>query len=962
VIDNKRTPITFHTLVNLVVLSVTTLATIATPTVFAQNEKSEFLIEEVITVGTHIRGAASDTSAPVLVIKRSELEKFGSPSVIEIVRNLSVSSGIDGESNQFGSNALEGTSNINLRGFGAGRTLILLNGRRQTFSPRPIADQQMLFVDTNQMPSIAIERIDVLKDGAAVTYGSDAMAGVVNFVTRSHFDGAEITGSYKHIEDSDGDYDLGLIFGLGPETTHWVTSLGINHRSEIKIRDRNFALRSFANNPEGGWSLIGKPISIFSPALSAASHPVPFVADPNCERLGGVRSSFGSGASACRFQFTFFDNLVEDEDRLQLFSELKHEINDQLILHVEALYAKTDIESWNTSPSYPPQVLVDFTNRFVPVTHPGWVDMVAQFPQLTANVVPAGALEPGILPAYDGIAYVGRAFGVEGPAQEGTRNHDTYRFAANLVGSFHNEMKFDGGISYSTATLKEVTPDIQIDKLMNAILGFGGPDCDQSAPAATAGAGGCEYFNPFSNGINFSETTGTTNPSFNPAVANSEQLRNWLYGDFAVETTTELLTVDFTLSGDIDWTLAGGDIGFAAGIQYRYESYERNPNDISDLSVTPCPTPGETNCSSITGPFGFLAGTSPLDEDQDIYALYGELGLPVTDAINVQIALRFEDYGGNTGNTLDPKVSARWKISNEVTLRTSASTVFRGPTLNQLNGSFTTLSFVPAAGAFKAVESVGNPNLDPETATTFNIGIITNLLDKKLFATVDYWVFDIDDPIIVEPFEAVLATDLPNQVVRNTTTGAIEKIITNIVNGPNIKSSGVDLEIKFYPHRQLSLGFDTSYISNYDVDKYSVSNITVFEKFSPVGQLNTTHFVRPMPRIKAKAFVEMFFGSHLINLVGNYVHSYRDERSQVPGNTTFSTLKDAEKISGHFTLDFNYNYTMPDGNSRLNISVNNINDKDPPFARLDVNYDPFTHNPLGRTVKLTVSHRFGASE
>ena len=133
----------------------------------AQEEDAEARQDTVVVTGSFIAGTPEDAALPVDVLTAGELKLEGSPSVSELIRNLGVSSGVDGQTNQFASNGLEGTSNVNLRGLGPGRTLVLLNGKRQTFSPYSVGEQAQLFVDTNMIPSAAIGRIEVLKDGAA---------------------------------------------------------------------------------------------------------------------------------------------------------------------------------------------------------------------------------------------------------------------------------------------------------------------------------------------------------------------------------------------------------------------------------------------------------------------------------------------------------------------------------------------------------------------------------------------------------------------------------------------------------------------------------------------------------------------------------------------------------------------------------------------------------------------------
>ena len=147
---------------------------------FGISANSETILDEIVVTGSYIQGSAEDAALPVDVISRSDLEAIGNPTLIEMVRNMGVSSGNLGETNQFDTRAAqgnEGVVTVNLRGLGSARTLVLINNRRHVAT-------ESLGVDISMIPSIALERIEVLKDGAAATYGSDAIGGVVNLCGR----------------------------------------------------------------------------------------------------------------------------------------------------------------------------------------------------------------------------------------------------------------------------------------------------------------------------------------------------------------------------------------------------------------------------------------------------------------------------------------------------------------------------------------------------------------------------------------------------------------------------------------------------------------------------------------------------------------------------------------------------------------------------------------------------------
>ncbi len=345
-------------------------------------------IEEVVVTGSYIKGTPEDAALPVDVMSQEDLREVGDPTIVEMVRNLGVTSGNLGETNQFdtrGGQAAEGVATANLRGLGSARTLVLVNNKRHVAT-------ESIGVDISMIPSIAVGRVEILKDGAAATYGSDAIGGVVNFITRENFKGLEVRGSFMDVEDSDGDTNFGVIYGGGSDDVSFVIAAEYSERSELQIKDRDWALRPFTENPApGGWSSIGNPGSFFKAlptpgggyALLSGFNP-----DPNCELLTG----FVPGGGPCRFQYTFFDNLIEEQEDIKVFAELNVDINDKLSFHAEALWHDMDIPEWKTSPSYPPQALLG-NDRLVLPDHPGLVDLKAQNPGLFTEIagIPAAA-------------------------------------------------------------------------------------------------------------------------------------------------------------------------------------------------------------------------------------------------------------------------------------------------------------------------------------------------------------------------------------------------------------------------------------------------------------------------------------------------------------------------------------------------------------------------------------------
>lgn len=929
-------------------------------------QEDDALRQATVTVtGSAIAGTPEDAALPVDVLTAGDLRLEGNPGITELIRNLGVSSGVDGQTNQFASNGLEGTSNINLRGLGPARTLVLINGRRQVFSPPAIAEQAQLFVDTNMIPSAAVGRIEVLKDGAAAIYGSDAIAGVVNFITRDDLDGFEIGGNFQTYEGTDGEYDINAAYGIQGDNWNWVTSVGYQFRSEVPLLEKDWATPTLDENPVAGYSSLSNPgrFVTIGPLPGGAVGVNGNVRDEGCVPLGGQIASDGQ----CRFQFTQFDNLVEEEERFQIFSEYNRttSLGD---FHLEVLYGSSDVPEWKTSPSYPPQAL---TNQVVFPSHPGWQQYIADNP--------GTPLDSAFQALFIGRVYGWGGFpGTDYGPQEGFREHETIRIASSLQGEWENGVSYDFGAGYSTSELSAKTNDTYIVGLTAALRGFGvcTNPIDGTDPATgtqpfasgytgslVAGQGACEYYNPFSNAIPAGAINGQANPQFNPALENSLTLADWMT-DGGVEgtTTNELYVLDAVISGQSSVQAAGGSVGWAAGAQIRHETREVSPTDLTNLNITPGP--------GGTGAFSFLAGTVPSDRDQTIYALFGELQIPLFENVDVQVATRFEDYGGDIGSTFDPKVAAKWQVNDNLAFRGSAQTSFKGPTLNQIGGVGTTLQFVAPTSAFKAVDQFGNPELSPESAFSFNLGAIYQ--NGGFNASLDYYNFDFSDPIIVEEQTNIVAAALAALATPSTDDDAIlsritfdgtpapttiSRIRTNVVNGPDIQTSGVDFRVEnlwdLNNGRDFAIGADATYVIEYDVAPYFVEGVAIGGG-DYVGQFNRSNFTRSLPQFKANLFANLALGDHNLRGVVRYIDSYEDERPAAARGNVYP------EIDSQTTLDLFYNWQAP-MDFDLGFSVVNVFDEDPPAAAFDLNYDPYTHNPFGRTFRVSLTKQFGGS-
>lgn len=964
-------------------------------------------VEEVVVTGSFIKGTPEDAALPVDVIGAEELQKRGSPSTVELIKALSVSSGVLGDTNQFDSRAQgsEGSGSVNLRGLGSQRTLVLLNGRRLAINPLAAAGAGI--VDTNIIPAAAIGRLEVLKDGAAATYGSDAIAGVVNFITKKNFEGLEAAGDYRIIDGSKGDYGLNVTWGKVWDNGNVLASVGWQHRSKLSVADREWANRPYLSNPEAGWSAAGNP-STFIPLASTTSA----MRDPACGSLGGF-PGFSGLTPVCYWHYTPFDNLVEKSNAVQAYAEANADLSATTRFHAEVLYAHTDVPEWNTSPSYAalatPTAEVApspaLTGRYyVPATNPGLLAFIAANPTVNLTNLATGAsfTAPGSILAFGALDVANRPFALGGNPKFGygpsigSRSFDAFRVSADLSGEFENGIGWDVALTYSQEVGIRTGYDTLVNRFALALQGLGGPLCDsnpsQPGVQGTPGVGGCMYYNPFASAIPGNAVTGTANAGYNSALANNKDLVDWFFKKLSTKQSSRLFVGEAVLNGKTNITLPGGDIAWAAGVQYRRSYFKADYNDISNAAINPCvntPDFGVTTCtgSQRNGPFMFLGVGNEADNQSDVMAGFGELSVPITDSFQAQLAARYEDYGGVIGSTFNPKASLRWQALPWLALRASAGSTFRGPP-DPLTTTTSVTSLQGILGVFRAVDIFGNPNLQPEKAKTYNFGLLFKAGEFK--ASIDYFAFDFKNPIVAEPVAGIVSALYPNGpagsnncanpayaalVARFTFNGScatpttsIARLKTFYVNGAPVKNSGLDFSadyrFKNVMGGDVSLGGTATYIRKYEVGASQVEGITVEKAFDAVGLLNYQTTVVPIPKWKGEAYAEWNSGVHNLRLTVHYIGSYTDQRTTPFATNTYKdttgagvTVSAGKTIKKQVLTDLAYRVFLP-WDITATVAVTNLFDKDPSYARLDLGYDPFTGDPLGRTYKLGLRKKF----
>lgn len=988
-------------------------ACVAAPS--AAQEKSS---EPIVVTGTLIGVSREDAPAPVEVIDADELAAQGSPSMLELTKRLPASAGVMGDASQFDTRSQfnEGTSSVNLRGLGPQRTLVLLNGKRLVAT----GSGNLPLVDVNLIPAAAVGRIEILKDGAAATYGSDAIAGVVNFITRTDQQGFLASGDYRYVDGSSGDWNAALSWGgeIGPARI--LLSGGYQRRGELTTLDRYFSYLSFEENPQGGWSGGGAPGNFDFNAI--ADGVVRFDADEGCADVGGFRSLPGSTSGSapsdlCQTQYLGYTNLVEPEDRFQLFGDIELDLAENASLRVTGLYGRTETVL-TTSPSYLPTISPSSSAAFggqglfvIPQYAPALRDYCARFgadsgcavdgtgaPQAAAWAYPV-RFRPLLLggnPLFDNDRQTAVV----------PRSSDMYQLTGELSVALTPTVGLTAGATYTEYDRYFEGTDNFVDLLQNSLAGFGGESCAYATPqsragmtaeqlAAVAGTNGCHFFNPFSTAIAANTITGQVNPNYagtnNPlgldlapgaGLINDASTVDDFYTIINRRANTRQWVADLVLSGETGVALGGGEIGFAVGAQYRRDGYIRTYGATNNLDAYPCPgsilDPNAT-CAQQTGPVGFLGSNHDVDVTSDVWALFGELQLPVTERIQAQLSARYEDYGGAVGSTFDPQARIRIELTDWLALRGGVGTTFRGPPPQNLSSDLVILTLI--GGAFRPVDILGRAELEPESATTYNAGV---LVDSGGFrASVDYWRYDFSGPIESEPISGMVSAmfgasgtancgnpDFAALQARFTFSGGacsaanVQRLTTYAFNTADVSTSGLDFQASYdtaLGAARLQAGVNGSYVIEYQIDDVIVEGVLVQPAFDAAGLLNYQTTAYPLPRLKGQAWIQGQWGDHQLRLQLNHVGGYDDQRvAEFAPNTgalAGAAVTAGKRIGSFDTVDLTWRWSLPT-RTTVSLALYNLFDTDPPLARLDQNFDPFTASPLGFTAKLRVSQAF----
>lgn len=967
-------------------------------------EDSDSVQDTVIIIGSAIRGTPEDAGLPVEVYTAEDLELEGSPSALKFAKDLTLSGPTNGESNYFAGGNRIGSPNFNLRSLGSDKTLTLLNGRRMS-------------ENLSNIPGIAIARTEVLKDGAAVIYGADAVGGVVNFMTRTDFVGYEARANYTAIDGSDGDFDLGLMAGFGEGDVNFLISAEWEHRSRLETEERDFADLPYAENPLP-WSTLTN-LSRYVPR-TAGGTALGVLADftqDSCEAQGGVFTG-----TACSYGYAPFYNLVEDQDIFRVYSQINAHVSDKMNFHADAAYGQVKAPNQFKSPSLPalrgpaPTTGATFQYR-VPASNP----YVTEFVNRT------GFGLSGLASYYDMIIF--RPFAHQGnPALDrdggnsaaSTLDNQIWRISAGVDGNIGDlfgplkDVGYDFAVTYNASNTYYSDPDYLGFRFQEALNGFGGPNCvvvdqDLTTPGTQApglaGTNGCEYFNPFSSSYASNPELGLPNTNHVPGSENSNALSAWLFDPRISETLNNSLTYDLVFNGLSGVELSGGEIGWALGAQGRQlETRQVIPSNFSN-GATLCPYPGTSNCPGELGqgPFGFGGPNYPDQADQQSYSYFAETNLPFADTLNVQAAVRREEFSGGLGSTVY-KVSGKWDVAGPLSVRGSYGTNFAAPPLDLTPGNLATVvrSYSVAGGDWLGGTTLTRNDVEPEEATSMNLGLIWQSRgfaeDHDMRIMIDYFDIELEGEIgelathsqiasavftgpggtmdCASPFASRVSLNVSATTNGNGTCQAgatvgsdLVSVMTDRGNGSDRTTKGFDISMNYnlpIQNADLTFGLTSTRVTELKGSATLLDGVEVAPASDFLGGLNFSSIGFASPKWRTNAFVNYNRDRHNARLTARYTSGLDDARFDngplTPGGFQAGTALPFEGndygdidsslfFDATYVFDFNENFVFTG-------TINNVLDEDPPFVYAEFGYDPRIANPLKRTIEIGVKAKF----
>ena len=904
------------------------------------------LAQRVEITGTSIKRVEAEGALPVQTLNRADIERTGVQTTEQLLQTLSaMSSAGQTQTLTTAGIATFGGSGVSLRGIGEERTLVLLNGRRLA----PFAGGGGSSVNVNNIPLAAIERVEILKDGASAVYGSDAVAGVVNFILIKDFQGVQIGGTYGSPTESGGgqQYQANIIAGWGDSSKdNWNLTLSgqWSRNNDLFGRSRPYSkssdnfpyslpLNTGQGNIGGAWDLGTGPKNL--PGIpyqgGFANYGNPLAAANSCGSLRGAAVGFpdvnydGENDSTLGKPWCTYDQapdvgLLSQVETVSGTLNFVFKLNDKAELYADGLYARSIVTT-----SYQPSPLrTSFMEPGSEAFAAAGVDKVL----LLRPSNPAYGLASSYLQANGLGALDGEDLGISARVWD---------FGPRVEENTSTQMRFVGGARGEW-----------LDQSYNVAVAYNENKLDGQAKEG--------YFSMTSYaratqlpGSDWNPWSATQSQAFNNAIAEGR------YVGGTLSAKSNSTSFDATLSGDV-MPLPAGTMQYAAGYQYRSEKFSQTPSPL--LS---------------SGDIAGLGGSEkPIDADRSVNALFGELNIPIVKNVDGNLALRWDDYS-DFGSTTNWKANARWQPSQQLLVRGSYGTGFRAPTLIDLYNPQTLGSSSqfndPVTGQNDLQVndlSGGNPNLKAETSKQWSAGLVFQPV-PQLSIGLDYFSIQVDDVISQPSTQEIVSQNAAGNpayaglVIRDPLTNGIVSTKTILANTGRMTVQGMDLDLRYRERLGpglLNVGLNSTYYFKFNQSTPGGSSQKVATIVNPDGSPVISSSIDldgygVVLRYKQYLSGTWLQGDWATTLANQYATGYRAgfDFNGNPREMPSLTLWNLQVAYTGFK------------NAVLTLGARNIFDKQPAVFvsasnAFQAGYDPSQYDPRGRFLYLTGTYKF----
>jgi len=936
-------------------------------------------VEEIVVTGSRIARPDLVSSSPVATVGEKELEQSGIVNTENLLNTLPQAvPGITSSVN----NGSNGTATVNLRGLGSNRTLVLVDGKRQT------PTTQAGSVDLNLIPPALIKRIEVVSGGGSAVYGSDAVAGVVNFILKNDFEGMELSAGYQATDDGEAPvYSADLTFGanFADRKGNVVLSLGYNKREALTQGERGGMLGSAWGDNAARTGLVPSGSGAIEPGAVGAFVSGKFLTLPgvaNNAANTGIFLNDGNirlyNAANDSYNFAPVNYMQTPQERFSVTSLASYEIKPGLTAFAKGNFVSSRVVT-QLAPTPAGNRIFRFSLDNNPFLTAAAKTALNSLGSSTAYTIPtssawtagtftdADADGDGVFDTVTGV--FNKRLSDVGP-RIADFNFTGFQVQMGLRGDIEAinggfETYFQYGNTHGSQSLLGDTSLARIQQ--GLLLNAAGTGCLDPS-------GGCVPVNIFGNG-----TMSAAAANFIKTRINSSQDYEQLYAGL-------------TFNGDTAnmFSLPAGPIGFAVGAEYRAEDFVFNPSQ--DLAV-----------GNLTG----FNASPPVSGRFDVYEAYAEVlvpllkDLPFVQSLDLELAGRVSDYTTQPSPVETYKVAGTWKPFDDLMLRASYNKAIRAPSVGELyapqsNGFPTATDNCSARAAPNAATrqacinsgvaanlvgvinanqqtqtlNGGNPNLAPEEAKTYTYGFAyTPSWLPNFSVTGDYFSIEITDAIasfggsaanVMNVCYGAVVNGNPSspycQAINRLANGSIDYISLTAQNVATIKTEGFDIGVTYRTTLEDlgmpdwgSLSFRALYTNTWEYtttpDEISAP-IKCADKFG-------TRCGNPIPRHKLRSAVNWKMNQFGLNLVWSHLDDVNDDAP--------ATRYTVERIGAKNYWDLSADWEVSD-NLAFTGGVKNLTQEAYPILGGNASPSnsgyPATYNVFGREFFLNARLRY----